>query len=76
MRNNSKKYKRRHLPQSEWSKIIRFNGKDYLMKTVYDKSSELDIDDDEQWNAEHSLETNDIEKSMISVNDLPWMKRV
>ena len=76
MRNNSKKYKRRHLPQSEWSKILRFNGKDYLMKTVYDKSSELDIDDDEQWNAEHSLETNDIEKSMISVNDLPWMKQV
>lgn len=57
MRNNSSRYKRRriHMPSSEWSKIVRFNGRDYLMKSVYDRNTELDIDDDELWNREHAI---------------------
>ncbi len=73
MRNNSKRYKHRHLPSREWKKVVRFNGRDYLMNTVYDKTSGLDFDDDELWNNEHSLSNDDYNDCGISVNELPWM---
>ena len=69
MRNNSKKYKRRHLPSREWSKIVRFNGRDYLMKSVYDRSTELDIDDDEVWNREHAVFDEDAADTKHTVNE-------
>lgn len=43
MEQKDKKVKRRfHLPNREWSKIIRFNGSDYLLKSLYDDDFDFD----------------------------------
>lgn len=34
--------RRFHLPNREWSKIIRFNGADYLLKSLYDDDFDFD----------------------------------
>lgn len=41
MRNRSKRF---HLPSQEWSKIVRFNSQDYLLRSVYDKDQDVDGD--------------------------------
>ena len=41
MRNRSKRF---HLPSQEWSKIVRFNSQDYLMRSVYDKDQDIEGD--------------------------------
>ena len=41
MRNRSKRF---HLPSQEWSKIVRFNSQDYLLRSVYDKNQDVDGD--------------------------------
>ena len=41
MRNRSKRF---HLPSQEWSKIVRFNSQDYLLRSVYDKDEDIEGD--------------------------------
>ena len=41
MRNHSTKY---HLPTKEVTRIVRFNGKDYLLSSIYDDAVEFDFD--------------------------------
>lgn len=55
MRNNSKKYRMRRKASGEWSRIVRFNGRGYLMNSIYDRQKPAGTDD-ELWNAEHSIE--------------------
>ena len=43
MRNNSRRYKRR-LASQEWQKVVRFNNRDYLLRSVYDTDDD-NLDD-------------------------------
>ena len=43
MRNRSKRFR---VPTGEWSKIVRFNQQDYLMKSLYDDDYEEPVEQD------------------------------
>lgn len=73
MRNRTTRY-RHHHPQQEWSKIVRFNGRNYPMNAVYDRNPGMDLDDG-TYNDEHELDPSpeDLETG-ISLEELPWMR--
>ena len=75
MRNRTLQRRRRRSTR-EWSKIVRFNGRDYPMNAVYDRNPGMDLDD-EIYNNEHELEPSpeDLETG-ISLEELPWMRRM
>ena len=67
----------RHRPsgtQREWSKIVRFNGRDYPMNAVYDRDPGMDLDD-AAYNSEHELDPSpeDLETG-IALDELPWIR--
>ena len=62
MRNHSTKY---HLPTKEVTRIVRFNGKDYLLSSLYDDAVEFDFDKEYE-------KTKKTEKT----EHLPWFDKV
>lgn len=76
MRNRTTHRRKYHHPAQEWSKIVRFNGRDYPMNAVYDRDPGMDLDD-EVYNNEHELDPSpeDLETG-ISLDELPWMRQV
>jgi len=73
MRNNSRRYKRR-LASQEWQKVVRFNNRDYLLKSVYDTND--DNLDDLELNQMSDLEQ-PVQKIMTGtvLDELPWQQR-
>ena len=67
---------RKHNISREWSKILRFNGRDYPMNAVYDRDPGMDLDD-EVYNNEHELDPSpeDLETG-ISLEEIPWMRHM
>ena len=39
-------FTRYHLPNKEFSKIVRFNGRDYILRSVYDDTQDFNFDDE------------------------------
>lgn len=76
MRNRTTHRRKYHHPAQEWSKIVRFNGRDYPMNAVYDRDPGMDLDD-EVYNNEHELDPSpeDLETG-ISLDELPWMRQM
>ena len=62
MRNRSKRFR---VPTGEWSKIVRFNQQEYLMKSLYDNDYE-DVDSVEM-NPESPLAP-----TGTVLDELPW----
>lgn len=55
-----------HLPSKEFSKIVRFNGRDYILHSVYDDTQEFNFDDEIDRITKASTE--------IDMNTIPWFK--
>ena len=66
MRNRSKRFR---IPTGEWSKIVRFNSQDYLMKSLYDDDYELP--DEQDRNPESPLSP-----TGTVLDELPWNRPV
>ena len=70
MRNRSKRF---HLPSQEWSKIVRFNSTDYLLRSVYDRDDDLTSDGLEP--DEVDIELNRQPETMTVLDELPWLRK-
>ena len=69
MRNRSKRF---HVPSQEWSKIVRFNSQDYLLKSVYDKDE--DIEGDTEFKNEIDPD-NPLAPTGTILDELPWNRK-
>lgn len=70
MRNRSKRF---HLPSQEWSKIVRFNSTDYLLRSVYDRDDDLASDGLEP--EEVGVELFQQPETKTVLDELPWVRR-
>ena len=66
MRNRSKRFR---MPTGEWSKIVRFNQQDYLLKSLYDDDFEAPVEQD--INPESPLSP-----TGTVLDELPWNRPV
>jgi hypothetical protein len=69
MRNRSKRF---HVPSQEWSKIVRFNSQDYLLRSVYDKDE--DIEGDTELKDEIDPD-NPLAPTGTVLDELPWNRK-
>ena len=64
MRNHSTKY---HLPTKEVTRIVRFNGKDYLLSSLYDDAVEFDFD--KEYEKTKKTENRNVFRGLIKHSD-------
>jgi len=56
-----------HLPSKEFSKIVRFNGRDYILHSVYDDTQEFNFDDEID-------RITKARRTEIDMNTIPWFR--
>ena len=69
MRNRSKRF---HVPSQEWSKIVRFNSQDYLLRSVYDRNNDLASDGLSPDEMEVEFPQQPETKTVL--DELPWVR--
>lgn len=67
MRNGNKRF---NLPTKEFSKVVRFNNKDYLLHSVYDGEPEIEYDDKFERELKKVFLTNTV------FDEVPWYRNV